>query len=985
MKRKFVRVMLFGALTLAVSTTVTSCKDYDDDVKGLQEQIDKITSTSPVSTVDMKAAIDAAKTELQGKVTALEALLADKASQTKLESEIARVEAALEAATGAAASDLATKLATLKNDLTLLIDAKADASVVTKLTERVVELEKMKETLSSLIDAEKKFKESGDISGYKNTGFDAFVNQSILDAIADSDPNNMGAIAFYVTQAVQTAMTTQATALNEKIGDLTGGTITSLEGFLEKIYKDIYGKDGEIRQQLDSLDDLLEAIDVYVGTGEGDYADYDAIIKQIDDTKKQLAALNLPTNITFDKAVKDIIKSELEKTTGIVALLETKLQQEIDALKGMIQSIVYVPEFADRTVKFNTLYAETSKTEVAKAAPVKAWETVISDSQVQAIFRVSPAAAVAEILKKGDGKFTITTDYQALTRATGDFFAITNIEAVANEPNLIKVTLDAGTAAKSYAIALTVVDKDAASKLNDISSDYFAAVKVDRYIQKVEYATAATGTTLINDDAKAKIDYKATEGDKKSDFMITTTSDEAGQIDSKEEAPATLQIPETPFSVAFALAEGVDNDKFVLSETGVLTVKTPNAEENLGKSCTVTSTATVTVGPNSAVYAAKNYSAVTIISEIKEYTLTESLVQEWNGNAMEYDIADADKKAILKLCSNATDFENLSLTATASEDGLAFAKKGDNATLVVNVPAGIVTAAAGVDLTATLKVSKILTVKVTGNTIVNYPAPKDYTLNNNTLSWNGTSADVLYVFGKDGNDKVNRITVSTDLKNLFTNYDAVSAAASAINTAIKIESDNKKVTINGTTLTVPTAYDGKPINVTVSVSCGDHSLYTKAIQMVTPQLNGAFAFREPTEEEKDKDMSLIVKEDVSSASNRAKTIDLTSTLSWKDVKEKAMWPTVDDKYFAGNATTTLGIYGLSVKYDFADAKDANNNYFTLNKVTGAFALTSATANLPQIVNNIVVKVKVIPVSKYWGDMSKEAKTLTVTVNKWSDN
>ena len=52
MKKKFVRVMLFGALTLAVSTTVTSCKDYDDDIKNLQEQIDKVTSTNPVSTED---------------------------------------------------------------------------------------------------------------------------------------------------------------------------------------------------------------------------------------------------------------------------------------------------------------------------------------------------------------------------------------------------------------------------------------------------------------------------------------------------------------------------------------------------------------------------------------------------------------------------------------------------------------------------------------------------------------------------------------------------------------------------------------------------------------------------------------------------------------------------------------------------------------------------------------------------------------------
>ena len=39
MKKKFVRVMLFGALTLATVTYV-GCKDYDDDIDNLQTQID---------------------------------------------------------------------------------------------------------------------------------------------------------------------------------------------------------------------------------------------------------------------------------------------------------------------------------------------------------------------------------------------------------------------------------------------------------------------------------------------------------------------------------------------------------------------------------------------------------------------------------------------------------------------------------------------------------------------------------------------------------------------------------------------------------------------------------------------------------------------------------------------------------------------------------------------------------------------------------
>ena len=38
MKKIFVRVMLFGALTLATVTYV-GCKDYDDDIDNLQTQI----------------------------------------------------------------------------------------------------------------------------------------------------------------------------------------------------------------------------------------------------------------------------------------------------------------------------------------------------------------------------------------------------------------------------------------------------------------------------------------------------------------------------------------------------------------------------------------------------------------------------------------------------------------------------------------------------------------------------------------------------------------------------------------------------------------------------------------------------------------------------------------------------------------------------------------------------------------------------------
>ena len=72
MNKKFLNAVLFGALIASSAGTFTSCKDYDDDIKSLQEQIDKSGSTvgdlqTQLTTLKSaaeaaQAAADAAKT-----------------------------------------------------------------------------------------------------------------------------------------------------------------------------------------------------------------------------------------------------------------------------------------------------------------------------------------------------------------------------------------------------------------------------------------------------------------------------------------------------------------------------------------------------------------------------------------------------------------------------------------------------------------------------------------------------------------------------------------------------------------------------------------------------------------------------------------------------------------------------------------------------------------------------------------------------------
>lgn len=297
----------------------------------------------------------------------------------------------------------------------------------------------MKTTLQALIDAENKFKaDPTDLSGFENTSFDKFINQSILNALKD-EGDNKGEIAAYVIKTVQDGVASNGKALNDHIEGLGITGVTSLTDFVDKIYNEIFKEDGVIKSKLDDLDELLQAINAYVGSGEGQLADYQTIIDEIMATRDAVTALALPEGKNLTQAVQDIIATELGDAKATLGKLQTELKAEITALKGMIQSIVYVPESADRIIEFTSLKVAETSQYTTGISSAQTWHEVGNTLEKKVRFRVSPASAVAE-LTKADSKYTITTDAQVLTRAAG-VFTVGAVKAVANEPNLIEVTL----------------------------------------------------------------------------------------------------------------------------------------------------------------------------------------------------------------------------------------------------------------------------------------------------------------------------------------------------------------------------------------------------------------------------------------------------------------------------------------------------------------------------------------------------------------
>lgn len=991
MKKNFVRVMLFGALTLAVTTTVTSCKDNDGDIKNLQEQIDKITSTSPVSTEDMKAAVDAAKTELQTKATNLESQLKDKETAIKtLEENIVKLKEDLAKGEGVDVVALAKKLAESENELVTLI--KANDQTIKDLNASVKELNDMSGILDKLVAAEKNYKNNnGDLSGFYDTSFDKFINQSIINALED-ESDSKGAIAEYVITAVQGAVASNGKELNDRIAKFGMTGVANLTDFVDKIYNEIFKDGGAIKTKLDSLDELLLAIDAYVGTEEGQSKDYAALINEIVAAKNAVTALKLPEGQTLKGAVQSIIAEELGNAEATLAKLQSELKTEITALKGMIQSIVYVPEYADGLVQLSTFYAKFGSD--GNAAD---WEPMISGGDVKVRFRVSPSSAAKELIDnfgKETAKYNVAVDYQTVkTRATGELFNITKIEAVKDEANLIEVTLDASKAAASYAIALTLTDKveGEAKTLNDISSNYFVAVKNVLYIDKVEWTPKEKPTTLVKGNT---IDYK-TGGD----YTLTVHSsvDASGDVEGEADTRKKLSqygISADKFPMELTLG-GTNAANFELSEAGVLSAKEAAVVSNVAKVSYTITVSGLGASSEKTVEYTGDYGDVKLITEGEAQEVVLAAAQLpllWNGAEKSYTLdvtAESATVAAVAKIKEALGVDNFNNCTFAAVPETQTIKLGNSSgALVLKVPASTVCEATDITTRITSQDgNKSINVTVKGVT-VSYPDANDaaFKLIDNTQTWDGSKAVLGRTFTGEGTQASNytAVTATRNLKELYSNYAVVESSFTGLGSGATLkfapvladgESSITGVTVSESgDVTVTKSYEGDPIKVTLTGKCGEHEVFSKEIAVTIPadKLNGTFAYSAEKPEDQGK-----LTYDVTSVEKRKAGLNLKTALVWKDATaaENEIWPEAAENIYSNNKPMT--IYGFSVEYTMEEG--ANNGSFESTITDGVLKLTTTAAGWSVSSKPMEVKVTVTPKSP-WGAM--EAKTVTVTVPAW---
>ena len=183
MKRKYLSALLMGVLTLSSVSTFTSCKDYDDDINSLQEQVNKAALSSDVEA--LKTQVNNAATSAQNAATKAEEALTKaganateiatvKALATKNGTDVAKAltdaaNAATDAANAATAASNAATAATAAQD-------SANAAL-TKIAGMDEELKKLALNAQSHVTATQ-LKNSLD-------SLSAVINQATSDSIAN--------------------------------------------------------------------------------------------------------------------------------------------------------------------------------------------------------------------------------------------------------------------------------------------------------------------------------------------------------------------------------------------------------------------------------------------------------------------------------------------------------------------------------------------------------------------------------------------------------------------------------------------------------------------------------------------------------------------------------------------------------------------------------------------------------------------------------
>ena len=490
MKKNFIKVSVICALTLASSTAVVSCSDYDDDIKNHQEQIDALKKQLDASKTEITEGLNTAIEGLKAEITEIAGSKADAASVKALEQKAAELQQALDSkASNEQITALSEEVKGLINDVNTELSA-AMKETKTSLEGQISTLQQKQDELNKKIEGLDNSEEIATIqSELDKVTSDLAKAQNDLKTILDA---NYGQKINDLQQRV-----TNLEGLKAELENYTDEAIKNLKPEITaEIQAAINGVKELIPENLDSrLTTLEEKIANYI-TANDLQAEVDALESLINTKEEGLKALidGKVSQDQFNELQAEV--NALEEKIVSSETIDEKIQTEIKALREdvkkllgiMVQSIMYVPQFDGNLqpthVAFNTLYAQPT----IGGNPAKVADNVTSKVQ----FRVTPASAAASF--KDNYKITFEGKWIGQTRAAQENYL--NAEYVADADAEAKgiVTFNVSRSTvfspgQAYALCAHIAainEEGKTENMTDISSDFFVASHSDITVKNIE-------------------------------------------------------------------------------------------------------------------------------------------------------------------------------------------------------------------------------------------------------------------------------------------------------------------------------------------------------------------------------------------------------------------------------------------------------------------------------------------------------------------
>ena len=978
--------MLFGALTLAVSTTVTSCKDYDDDIKNLQEQIDKVTSTNPVSTEDMKAAISSAiqtlqtqlQTAIDGKadskavqdllktVEALQTALENKADAstiktlgdqiTELSKQVNSIEGTLnetkkdleakvadltEKLAGAASSEdlkkIADELAEAKNELKAVNDmADNNAAAIVEIKANILELQKLDGRITALETFNQNAASKDDLAAYvAHSELAGLVDNEVLELLKDN-----GSIAKYVNEVIESQVLAETSAINLAIKGVDDKLATLSTSF--ETYK---SEQTTAYQTVTSNITTLTTFKTTIETAltNGGYANFEAVLTEISTIKDSYGYC--ATKEAFDSKVETYLTTYKSEVDGQFNTLKAR----ITALENQIQSVVYVPEYENGKIIFMSYFYDNKL--VAETKPI------------QMKFRISPATAAANFAENYAPSF----DGQEIKTRAAEIYNIEKTE-VDEATGIVTFTVSTSTD-KSFAVSLNLIAKDQSKNLTNISSNYFPVISDYRAITDVKVKSPNEAIDyILYDKPLSVVDY-ATGA-----VLQITGKDRAG--DAITDEPMASSVNAEKFVVSYKV-EGTDPNSYTI-ENGVLKLKTYNDASFNGKTVTPKATVTITGTDFNKVTAFADVTARAASSD-PEVSSTISAVQ-FDGTKEQV----ADVTVAFGTSGGSTDIgisqavyeklpaENFAFKA-ASGVYLRFKDGTTKNELEIVVPKG------------TVADTYVPEVKVKVSDVQNFTLKPSITVEVTDANYTLTYDDKIITGGSSlaltanllPADKPTSMNFMMEIPSLFSNYATIVDNAKKVGATVQfsLKEAITGVSLADNVLKVDNTYSNpdpaKDIVVVAKVIAknaagADIELVTsKETTFTLADLSGKW----------DGPTNATVKIGSDKLDDPA---SLATGAKWTASNKEVMWE-AGQEVKAGSkwGAAPLGIFGfVAPTFELDDATQAK--YVTLDKNTGALTLTNTGKQLKAEVS---ITVNIVAESR-WGTITNydSGKTVTVKIN-----